>query len=470
MLEIKEKFDAVIKYSQDIPEPKTDKLFEIWQKAKAKFIDAFGGYIYEYPEKVSFELSEKAKTDMINNFIDQVCNYWDYGELSDFLVKQAPGFYDNITITDYTTRNGKVIKKGTKLVRSFKHFIQNERSLEDIQNKASRIIQENKIEGTLCLSVHPLDFLSLSENTHNWRSCHALDGEYRAGNLSYMMDSTTFICYLKSEEDTFLPSFPVEVKWNSKKWRCLLFMSNDNKMMFAGRPYPFESASGMDLILKEVLPACGLIKNEDASQASLWDDTFKWSDWNRGSCLIKEIETPNGPLSLEDEYIIIGQHLKPLSSVVSDVIGSKHFNDVLNSSCYKPIYCYQMSNLSAYTLFYNGRVYPTTDDRTHFDMGAYTYCLRCGEREVLGGSDTMMCEECELKHGTLENDLFTHCSCCGRRVYAEDTTWVEEEQVCESCVDNHCTQCEDCGEWMFNEHIRYNEDTDEYLCEYCYNK
>ena len=28
------------------------------------------------------------------------------------------------------------------------------------------------------------DYLSLSENAFNWRSCHALDGEYRAGNLS----------------------------------------------------------------------------------------------------------------------------------------------------------------------------------------------------------------------------------------------------------------------------------------------
>lgn len=84
------------------------------------------------------------------------------------------------------------------------------------------LIQEDKVTGILCLSIHPLDYLSLSENTYNWRSCHALDGEYRAGNLSYMMDNTTVVCYLKGEDEAELPHFPAEVKWNSKKWRMLL--------------------------------------------------------------------------------------------------------------------------------------------------------------------------------------------------------------------------------------------------------
>ena len=42
------------------------------------------------------------------------------------------------------------------------------------------------MEGYLYLSIHPLDYLSISETNHGWRSCHALDGEYRNGNLSYL--------------------------------------------------------------------------------------------------------------------------------------------------------------------------------------------------------------------------------------------------------------------------------------------
>ena len=87
-------------------------------------------------------------------------------------------FYDNIvTDSDYSPA-----PKGMKLVRAFKYFEKNKIVLEEIQNLASRYLQEDKVKGTLCFSVHPLDFLSLSENTYNWRSCHSLDGEYRAGN------------------------------------------------------------------------------------------------------------------------------------------------------------------------------------------------------------------------------------------------------------------------------------------------
>ena len=199
LTKIKEDFDKVITYSQYIPDPKTDRLFDVWLECKRDFIELFGGkYIYEFPEKVSFDLGPKEKHDRVIRFAGQVASQWGYTNLADFIEKQEDGFFQNLTVEDYTAWDGKIIRKGSKLVKSFRHFIKdNDRSLIDIQNEASRIIQEDKIEGTLCLSVHPLDFLSLSENTYNWRSCHSLDGEYRAGNLSYMMDKHTIICYLK---------------------------------------------------------------------------------------------------------------------------------------------------------------------------------------------------------------------------------------------------------------------------------
>ena len=47
---IKEDFDKVIQYSQSIPDPKTDRLFDVWMECKKEFIELFGGkYIYEFP-------------------------------------------------------------------------------------------------------------------------------------------------------------------------------------------------------------------------------------------------------------------------------------------------------------------------------------------------------------------------------------------------------------------------------------
>ena len=126
-------------------------------------------------------------------------------------------------------------------MKALKFFIDNEGALRHYQDRISNIIQANSFSGILCLSIHPLDYLSSSENMSNWRSCHALDGEYAAGNLSYMTDPSTIICYLKSndENDVILPMFPPDVPWNSKKWRCLLHFSDDKDMMFMSKHYPF---------------------------------------------------------------------------------------------------------------------------------------------------------------------------------------------------------------------------------------
>ena len=40
---IKEDFDKVIQYSQGISEPKTDRLFDVWEECKKDFIELFGG-------------------------------------------------------------------------------------------------------------------------------------------------------------------------------------------------------------------------------------------------------------------------------------------------------------------------------------------------------------------------------------------------------------------------------------------
>ena len=451
---IKEDFDKVIRFSQNIPDPKTERLFEVWQEAKRDFIEAFGGeYIFELPGKVSFDLGEKEKHKRIMRFVEMVFNHWGYEDLALFIEAQEPGFFQNLTVKDYTTANGTVIKKGAKLVRAFKYFVNKGRGLTDIQNEASRIIQEDKIEGRLCLSVHPLDFLSSSENTYNWRSCHSLDGEYRAGNLSYMMDRSTVICYLKADEDVNLQAFGPEVKWNSKKWRVLLHISEDWRMIFAGRQYPFESAAGMDIVLNKLLIKAGICyrPQDDAS-------TY-WTPWCGD--MIKETVVAGQTHRLNDSFVYVGGDLMGLHTLMVDALGSKQYNDVLYSSCYNPIY-----TIRGYHGHWNDEL-TTSPIATKFVVGEMTYCLWCGEEECLSGADTMLGEKCELAHGSADNEMFTFCDCCGRRMYSDDAYIVGDEEVCYECFNTQCSTCEECGEAVWNEDIHYNEATDQYLCTWC---
>jgi hypothetical protein len=51
------------------------------------------------------------------------------------------------------------------------------------------------------LSVHPCDYLEMSNKDNSWRSCHCLDnGEYLAGTLSYMNDGVSMVFYTIDED------------------------------------------------------------------------------------------------------------------------------------------------------------------------------------------------------------------------------------------------------------------------------
>jgi hypothetical protein len=83
--EIKEQFKEVIRYSQEIDDPKVDKLFDRWYKAKKKFIDRFDGLIYEWPEPIEFNLDDKEKHKSAMEFVDCVQNTFNNNELAAFI-------------------------------------------------------------------------------------------------------------------------------------------------------------------------------------------------------------------------------------------------------------------------------------------------------------------------------------------------------------------------------------------------
>lgn len=463
--QIKEDVKSVIEYSQNIIDPDVDRLMDNWESAKRYIIDAFGGeLIYEVKRPVTFDLSQEAKELRVQNFID-MCYDSGYDDLGRFIDNEKEGFFENKCVKDY-----EEVKKGTKLLRAFKYFVDNKKALDNFQSKASQLIQENKVVGKLCFSVHPLDFLSLSENTYNWRSCHALDGEYRAGNLTYMMDNSTIICYLKGEENVKLPHFPDGVLWNSKKWRVLFFLSNDWKMIFAGKQYPFSTTDGMNMIIDKFFnadPECGYRKPHESM--GRWKNT-KWTHWldykipkmNIGEKVGQEIYCE--PYS---DFIPLGNGIIDIEQLVTDEPGSQHFNDVTNSSCYSPMYTFLAERATWWGS--GNELYPfATVGHTRFNIGAHGYCLRCGSTNVMdAGSSTMMCYECESKYGDSDDGLFGRCSRCQDRILIDDGYYIQDDLYCEDCFQQNAEKCERCGDYYLTEDMIYDEELDEYYCKWC---
>ena len=130
--QIKRQFKEVISYSQGIPDPQIDSLFYRWEKAKSKFIDRFGGLIYEWPEPVEFVLDPKEKKIKAMEFIDCVSNTFDNEQLADFLDLNIDTFFEN----KVSNTGDKQIPEGMKLIKAFKFFESNKQALRDTQDIA----------------------------------------------------------------------------------------------------------------------------------------------------------------------------------------------------------------------------------------------------------------------------------------------------------------------------------------------
>ena len=137
--EIKGQFRKVIAYSQGISDPQVDYLFRTWEANKERFIDRFGGLIYEWPEPVEFTLDPVEKKKRALDFVECVSNTFDNEELADFLDLNLDTFFEN----KVSNNGGKKIPEGMKLIKAFKFFENNKQALRDMQDLASQMIQEN---------------------------------------------------------------------------------------------------------------------------------------------------------------------------------------------------------------------------------------------------------------------------------------------------------------------------------------
>lgn len=439
MEKLKENVAKVLKYSQGIEEVNIEPLMNSWQKAKEKFITLFDGkLIYEFSNEVQFELSQEAKKARLNEFISTISNVYNNFELAEFLSCNFEDFYQNRLSKDYNRRYyfGKKITKGTKIIKAFKEFETDGETLRRLQDAASTLIQENKVKGKLCLSVHPLDFLSSSENTYHWHSCHHLQGEYRAGNLSYMTDNVTIICYLKGEEQVKLPSFPEDVLWNSKKWRTLLFIHPQNAYMIAGRQYPFESTSGLNYILQ----AMKIIGDYKFNGYNTWRNNW-----------FEEVEGEK----LDTKHIAIHGTIYPDTDLIIDGNNSMAYNDLLHSTIYLKPYITLNENLLYWRLDFS------------ITIGSEVKCIHCG-KEIVEHSNTMLCTECDLEFGNEVNDTVGCCDLCGRRMVLDDGYDVDGyDTICPKCYEEYCFNCARCGCTEYKTRQHWNKELQDFICDNC---
>ena len=419
MLEMRTENDAVVKIleeSQHINGLNVDGLMNLWKENKAELIkDILGGeLIKEIPITEPFEANKEELKKAILSIQEELCGN---PKARIFIQNNAEGFKKNKVIDP----SGYDVPIGAKLSKSFKHLSDDKDVVHTIQSMLSRYIQKNKITGTLCISAHPLDFLTASDNNYNWTSCHSLQHTVRAGNISYMCDASTLVCYIKSDK----PIDIYGVQWNNKKWRMYLHFSDKMNGVFAGKQYPLMLDNVLDSIRNEFLP---------------W--RFQYIDWKYEVLQGDRVFTNHYPLG--DMWI-------PGKVLINQDPQGLNYNDLLFNSfphgSPEYIFSYYMT------------------EKERFNVGHSFYCLKCGER-LVQDEDCILCPDCEKEYGFEEKENYSYCHHCEKRVYLNDNDIVMDWHgylYCSDCADEVLRYCRNC-----NEIYKVNEMATEDLCMWCY--
>ena len=244
-INVKQSIDEVISANSDLFKEIDDDLYELRMKIR-DMSDLVGTYCaYWCSDCPLYETNKclKSKGNCLGNshrFLYDNILYHSRNICAnkfDLRTIDADNFYYEMDgkATKIDARKDKPIRIARKLLS--KYFPSLVEEFDAICQKASRLTQKTKtMEGTLILSIDPLDFLTTSDNNYGWTSCQSLySGNYSCGVLSTMNSKHTFMVYFVDKDR---PLYNEEYGVRDKKWRALVCM-NENGSILLNKQYPY---------------------------------------------------------------------------------------------------------------------------------------------------------------------------------------------------------------------------------------
>lgn len=403
----------------------TYHILRVWDKAKSKYLyEAFGEkFILER------EVEFAAPRFKIRNELNQSLEYGDmsifknvfrtaileafeaYCDEYYFLMRlfDRDNLLDNVARTlpnntSITFPTGETIKlsntaKTVKLLGKISKILNLEKEFEVFRLKHSLILNQKKIKGTLCLSIHPLDYLTMSDNNNGWTSCMSWeeDGDYRMGTVEMMNSPCVVVAYLKSN-DKKLTWY--DYKWNSKLWRTLIVV--DPSIIVSVKNYPYENIDAINLCLEW-----------------LRELTEKNLQWLFPHPIGRVRERENFEYDGQKRLLICNTHRMYNDFGCCDHYGilSDFFGEEQEITYSGETECMWCGNLHS---------------SDFYGEANYVFCENCSD----GGSQQICCDEC--------------CE-----YYSEDEIyWVEGSPLCPNCCDEYAIYCDICGEYVFQDHSK----------------
>lgn len=298
--------------------------------------------------------------------------------------------------------------------------IKYEKEFEKFRLFHSMIFNDKKIKGNLCISIHPMDFMTMSDNASDWSSCMSWieDGCYKIGSVEMMNSNNVLCCYLESSKPFTFENDSETYEWNNKKWRTLVYFTND--IIMSGKAYPYAN----DDISKELISIIRTLAEKNLNRRYAF-----------GPEPYKDMIHINGLYEMQQNYIWLNEQDNLKHNIIWDTKGM--YNDMLNDS--KTTYwCYR--NKVKHKKIYN--------------VSGKAPCLCCGDTVIEYDEDedsdyndrysnvgTTICYSCEQEFS---------CSRC-RNFIAKGKLYTingRGEKYCEECFNRYIKRCPECGRPM----------------------
>jgi len=340
--------------------------------------------------------------------------------------------------------------KGNYGGQSFMNEVDEE--LETSNNIVSRICDLTK-ERNLCISTNIYDLITSSTNSA-YSSCYKIGGDYFNGNLSYMRDNMTVICYVYADDihrkigRDWCYIFPEDFKilMSNKQYGSIFKADRKEMRIYIGKKISEYKNVRSYWKMENVAYNSGLYFNArpDHRQGSVYFDT--------------------GSLSFSYHKFKVADKHKPVlefkqARCLNCGLLNFHPSSGTCGNCYSHKYeCYDCGT-------------EMTEDDYIIGLDGNRYCFSCFDDHYFEceccGNTFNVDNACKDPEGykvcrNCFDETYRICDECKTIVHRDNALWEANMVYCEDCFHKKYGYCDSCGEYYLIDEMQ------EGMCQSCY--
>lgn len=399
-----------------------------WDTHKQEHLWDMFGHQFILEKEVSYERPRNLLESQLTEAVDTDGSMYDFKEALSNQVDMEYAYYSDTARTirrmfsadclcdnrwnwsgdSFTLRGTKIdVPRGAKIMKVLNKIakvVHLEKEFETFRIAHSQILNQKLLTGTLCLSIHPFDYMTLSDNDYGWDSCMNWvdNGCYRTGTVEMMNSPYMVVAYLKGDKQ-----FRIDSRYwaGNKKWRELYVVHP--QVICNVKAYPYQNDVLSQLALEWL--------RELAAHNLKWDVSYDACEFNV-DCAFTYTDKRNYRFNMYYNFM---------------------YND------------FDTSNTCHHIIVPQGWQVDDPDAVNHVDinLSGPNVCVCCGEywEPHEGHEDQVLCRRC---------DPGIQCSCCHDEIDDEDSEYhVEGDTLCSYCFEDSAGRCAITEDYYYNDNM-----------------